>query len=128
MGLFERDPLKQFLYFFLFIERYTHRTFARLLQQDPQNQFFNVPSRLGAVGAEFSAELLVSAKSLKARFMWCALLAWSALSEADVATFAKLKRERDRISHGKRTQVRRSLAAEARALSVKLVLCDLPPP
>jgi hypothetical protein len=38
--------------------------------------------------------------SLRDRFVWCALCAWTHLDDADVDAFAHLKKIRDDIAHG----------------------------
>jgi hypothetical protein len=125
LGLSEDDPLKQFLYHFLFIERYTHQVFKRIACQTDLSGLFNVSPRLAATTAEFSNELRSSAKSLVPRFVWCAILAWSNLTDTDVDTFKFLKHERDRLSHGELTSIDPSLAGKARDLSGRILQSEL---
>jgi hypothetical protein len=128
LGLFEDDPLKRFLFFFLFIERYTHRTFKTLRQQHKAANLLSIPSRLSISAPQFAEEQQGGAKTLTARFMWCAIQSWLTVGDDDVTRFLNLKRKRDQLSHGELTTVSTGLALEAEQLAAKLVRCGVPQP
>jgi len=84
----EKDKLKQFLYFFFFIERYTHKQYKQI--------DFNLScDELSKIKLESFSE----AKNLTERFNCCAYLIWE-LEESDNNNFRKLIKIRNRLSHG----------------------------
>lgn len=125
LGLDDADPLKRFTYCFLFIERYTNQTYKHLRKHPRLEAFFSVPGRLSETAARFALDLQGSANTLTQRFIWCAIAQWPNLADDDVATFALLKKERDRIAHGERITADGPLAAKARALAAKILLSQL---
>lgn len=128
LGLFEDDPLKRFLFFFLFLERYIHQTFKTLRRLHEAATLLSVPSRLSISAPQFAEELQEGARTLAARFMWCAIQSWPTVGDDDVTRFTDLKRTRDELSHGELTAVDARLALEAEQLAAKLVRCSVPRP
>jgi hypothetical protein len=120
-ALFETDPLKRFLFFFLFLERYTHWHFGEIATRDLALAAF-APERLGEHANRLLSEPIAAAKSLRSRFLWCVLVRWPALGAAEINDFLALKRERDRLSHGERNDVPESLATSAHRLCLSVVL------
>ena len=100
MGLDEADRFKQFLYFFLFIERYTHHVFKNIDHDKHSKEFINVPSRLKKSTLKFIKERQLDSKSLSQRFHWCSLFIWKNITDEDIKKFKKIKQARDLISHG----------------------------
>jgi hypothetical protein len=100
MGLEEKDNLKRFLYFFLFIERYTHHVFGKLNHGEHSNKLMNIPARLKETASEFLIERQKDSKNLSQRFLWCAIFVWKNLENEDIKNFKVLKKQRDKISHG----------------------------
>jgi hypothetical protein len=126
LGLAENDPLKRFLSFFLFLERYTHSAFQRLVSSADPTAVVNIPPRLARTGRAFARDGRQAAKSPVARFMWCALQAWQDITDADVDSFRRLKVERDKLSHGELTSVDAALADRARDLCSRLLTAEVP--
>lgn len=99
-ALNEKDRLKQFLSYFFFIERTTHKCFKSLDYEVNASPTFNFPSRLNESGSCFFEQRFSDAKNLAQRFNWCALLAWNTLNDSDIDDFNELKKTRDLLSHG----------------------------
>lgn len=116
-GMIETDAMKRFLFFFLFLERLTHSTFRTIDHRVASKGLYNVPLRLVETGAEYLTSAQEGAKTLMQRFMWCALLVWTNLTDDDIREFQLLKTERDRISHGERISAEVSLAKRAQRLA-----------
>lgn len=120
LGMHEADPLKAFLYYFLFIERLTHAAFHALRRSGRVGAVLAAPDRLSAATADFAVRSYGRATSLADRFYWAAVLAWPAITDDDVAAFVRLKKARDRLSHGALTVVNPSLARDASVLATAL--------
>lgn len=121
MALEEPDRLKQFLYYFLFIERFTHSQFKKIDYDSCAQNMFNIPARMNVVGMEFFKERQLDAKNLSQRFQWCSLLLWSEINDNDVTSFKKLKKTRDLISHGENVIESTLPVEEIRILALKLL-------
>jgi hypothetical protein len=121
MALEEPDRLKQFLYYFLFIERFTHSQFKKIDYDNCAKNMFNIPARINVVGMEFFKERQLDAKNLSQRFQWCSLLLWSEINDSDVTSFKKLKKTRDLISHGENVTESTLPVEEIRTLALKLL-------
>jgi len=121
MALEEPDRLKQFLYYFLFIERFTHSQFKKIDYDNCAKDMFNIPARINIVGMEFFKERQLDAKNLAQRFQWCTLLLWGEINDSDVTSFKKLKRTRDLISHGENVKESTLPTEEIRTLALKLL-------
>jgi hypothetical protein len=96
----ESDTLKKFIYYFLVIEIYTHQTFKELDYDASISQLNNIPQRIESSVTEFFIERQKESKNLSQRFIWCAILKWHEISDADITQFKSIKRFRDRIYHG----------------------------
>lgn len=121
MALEEPDRLKQFLYYFLFIERFTHSQFKKIDYDKCAQNMFNIPARMNVVGMEFFKERQLDAKNLSQRFQWCSLLLWCEINDSDVTSFKKLKKTRDLISHGENVAESSLPVEEIRTLALKLL-------
>ncbi|WP_432463099.1 hypothetical protein [Agarivorans sp. QJM3NY_33] len=121
MALEEPDRLKQFLYYFLFIERFTHSQFKKINYDNCAQNMFNIPARMSVAGMEFFKERQLDAKNLSQRFQWCSLLLWSEINDNDVTSFKKLKKTRDLISHGENVIESTLPVEEIRILALKLL-------
>jgi hypothetical protein len=121
MALEEPDRLKQFLYYFLFIERFTHSQFKKIDYDSCATNMFNIPARINVVGMEFFKERQLDAKNLSQRFQWCSLLLWNEITDSDVTSFKKLKKSRDLISHGDDVTESSLPVEEIRILALKLL-------
>jgi|GEM_PF-1030247 len=120
LALKEKDELKDFLFFFLSLEVFTHRTFKGLRHQQYIASMVKPPADLANAGAQFFS-ISESSKSLKERFVWCAMCVWNGITDSDVDSFSKLKRLRDDIAHGNTSSVSRDHVREARALASKVL-------
>jgi hypothetical protein len=125
LAMNETDRLKQFLNYFLFIERYTHSQFAKIKNDDNHTRLFNNPPRLKLKGLEFFSGQLDLAKNLKQRFQWCALLQWENLDDSDIECFERVKKIRDGISHGDSIDPKSLPIESIKSLSHKLLLSGL---
>jgi len=121
MALEEPDRLKQFLYYFLFIERFTHSQFKKIDYDKCAQNMFNIPARMNVVGMEFFKERQLDAKNLSQRFQWCSLLLWSEINDSDVTSFKRLKKTRDLITHGENVTESTLPVEEIRTLALKLL-------
>jgi uncharacterized short protein YbdD (DUF466 family) len=121
MALEEPDRLKQFLYYFLFIERFTHSQFKKIDYDNYAKNMFNIPARIKNVGMEFFKERQLDAKNLSQRFQWCSLLFWNEIDDSDVTSFKELKKTRDLISHGENVIESTLPVEEIRRLALKLL-------
>jgi hypothetical protein len=101
LAIEEGDLLKRFLYFFLSIEIETHKTFqsvdhsayiARLLKHEDR-----IPSTMTSFLEVQQRERWTN---LQDRFVWCAYCVWTAITDADVSEFKRIKKIRDKIAHG----------------------------
>ena len=123
MALEEPDRLKQFLYYFLFIERFTHSQFKKIDYDKTSSSMFNIPARINEIGIQFFKEIHLDTKSLAQRFQWCSLLMWNEINDGDVSTFKKLKKIRDLISHGENVEESTLPVEDIRSLAIKLLAC-----
>lgn len=121
MALEEPDRLKQFLYYFLFIERFTHSQFKKIDYDNCAKDIFNIPARINTVGMAFFKERQVDANNLSQRFQWCSLLLWVEINDSDINLFKKLKRTRDLISHGESVNESTLPVESIRTLALKLL-------
>lgn len=99
-ALYEKDKLKQFLNYFLFIERFTHSQYKLLSFSKDAGKFFNIPERLKKSGMLFFENRFKDSRNLSQRFHWCAILAWPHIDDQDVICFQELKTTRDKVTHG----------------------------
>ncbi|MBD1996111.1 hypothetical protein H6G00_05700 [Leptolyngbya sp. FACHB-541] len=121
MGLEEKDKFKQFLYFFLCIERYTHHVFKKIEHDKSCKNLVNIPVRLEESALNFLVEQQQESKNLAQRFHWCSILVWEGVVDEDIKRFKELKRIRDRISHGEDVQESELPVYIARELALKLL-------
>ncbi len=120
-ALNEKDRLKQFLSYFLFIERITHSCFKKLDYQSNTRPIFNIPNRLDKFGSLFFEQKFNDSKKLAQRFNWCALLAWNNVDDKDIDDFNELKKTRDRLAHGEEIEELTLPVEKARKLASKIL-------
>jgi hypothetical protein len=120
-ALNEDDRLKQFLSYFMFIERHTHRQFKALNYEDDASSAFNVPQRLIQSGKLFFEERFNDSHNLAQRFHWCAILTWHQLNDQDISDFLDIKKTRDRLTHGEDILESELPVEKARNLALKLL-------
>jgi hypothetical protein len=120
-ALNEKDRLKQFLSYFLFIERTTHKCFKSLDYKANARPIFNISSRLDISGSHFFEQRFSDSKNLAQRFNWCALLAWKTLNDSDIVDFNELKKTRDLLSHGEDIAESDLPVEKARKLASKIL-------
>lgn len=120
-ALDESDKLKQFLNYFLFLERYTHSQYKELSFDEDVISTFNVPERLKDSGISFFKSQFDSAKNLSQRFHWCAMLAWSQIDDSDLACFLELKKIRDKVAHGEEIDESTLPVDKIKTLALKLL-------
>lgn len=92
VALNEPDKRNQFLFYFYFIETYTNITFSG------DRNF-----------------------SIAEKFIWCKNNIWNHIDESDLNNFRKIKKVRDKISHGKHMERSRLPIEKTRELAVKLL-------
>jgi hypothetical protein len=100
LALEEDDLLKRFLYFFLSIEIETHATFSALDHSAHIAKMLDGQERLRATSIAFFEGQRERWTTLRARFIWCALCAWTHVTALDIDEFIRLKKIRDDIAHG----------------------------
>jgi len=99
-ALNEEDRLKQFMSYFLFIERHTHSQFKQLSFNNDAHAVFDIPQRINQTSRAFFESQFNDSKNLSQRFHWCSILAWNQLTDEDVSDFSSIKKIRDQLTHG----------------------------
>lgn len=120
-ALIETDRTKQFLGYFQFIERYTHRTFKSLNFNNDAKKIFNVPERIEETISKFFELFFLESKLLADRFNWCAMIAWDDIDENDVECFREAKKFRNMLSHGDHVEESELPVEKVKKLSLKLL-------
>lgn len=120
-ALNEKDRLKKFLGYFLFIERYTHRTFKTLDYKESARQLFAIDQRIEKSANSFFSTIFSESKNLTQRFHWCAMTTWEHLNDKDVDIFLELKKVRDRLAHGEHIEESDLPVEKAKTLGLKLL-------
>jgi hypothetical protein len=120
-ALNEKDRMKKFLYFFMFIERYTHRTFKSLSYERNVKQLFFIQQRMGNTASGFFSTIFSESNNLAHRFFWCAMTAWGQLGDQDVCDFLELKKVRDKLAHGEHIEESDLPVEKAKMLGLKLL-------
>lgn len=120
-ALNEKDRLKKFLGYFLFIERYTHRTFKTLGYEESAMNLFIIDQRIEKSANSFFSNVFSEARNLTQRFHWCAMTTWKQLNDEDVDIFLELKKMRDRLAHGEHIEESDLLVEKAKTLGLKLL-------
>lgn len=117
----EKDKLKQFLSYFHFVERFTHKNFETLSEKPDLSTILQIPDRLESSGDEFFKGQFRESKNILQRFNWCALVAWENVTDDDMDFFKEAKTLRDKISHGAQYDVTTLPVRKLRNLAFKLV-------
>lgn len=120
-ALNESDRLKQFMSYFLFIERHTHSQFKLLSYESDAHTVFNAPQRVSQSAKLFFESRFNDSKNLAQRFHWCAILAWQQLSDQDVRDFLDIKKVRDKLTHGEDIEESELPVEEIKTLVLKLL-------
>ena len=120
-ALNEPDKIKQFLFYYQFIERYIHSTYKTINFHSDVKGVFNVPQRINESGSTFFEEIFSGAKNPAQRFYWCAIIVWDHIEENDVADFKEVKKIRDRLSHGEHVEESELPIEKIRELALKLL-------
>lgn len=120
LGLNESDTLKKFLYFFLFTEIKTHKTFESIDHEAHLSQLIAPQERLSTSLQSLFSKQRDSWRSLGDRFVWCAACVWKDLSDDDIKQFKKLKDQRDAIAHGRISVPEASAVDAVKKLATKL--------
>jgi len=120
-ALNESDRLKQFMGYFLFLERHTHSQFKLLSFEDNAHAVFNAPERVSQTAKVFFESRFNDSKNLAQRFHWCAILAWSQLNDQDVQAFLDIKKVRDKLTHGEDIEESGLPVEKAKMLALKLL-------
>ena len=100
LALDEQDSLKKFLYFFLCLEIFIHKTYEKIDTQKIVTAMFIPPAHVPIFSGKFFAEQSGKLRSLMDRFVWCAMCSWTHLSDSDIKDFEYIKSIRDKIAHG----------------------------
>ena len=124
LALYDDDPLKKFLYFFLTIEIAIHVTFRKIDHASNLSALVAAPDRIAVSTQTFFVKQHKKWTNLRDRFVWCALCVWTHLGDADIEEFARLKRVRDDIAHGSIETPPYSAVTGAEKFAAKL---QLPP-
>lgn len=111
MALGESDRLKQFLYFFLFIETYTNRQYVLLntKQKKPYKTLEN-QNKIKEEGGE-----------LFCKFRCCKISVWKHLNDEDIESFKEMKKIRNDISHGEDIEESKLPVEKIQRLALKLL-------
>ena len=122
LGLHEKDDLKAFLYYFLTIEVLTHHSFKTIDHKLKIHELIDPDDRIAK-----SSQLLFeirsnSMKSLRDRFLWCAICTWGGITDNDVEEFSILKKTRDEIAHGAISRPRHDEVVRVKSLAQRLIL------
>jgi hypothetical protein len=120
-ALNEKDRLKQFLGYFMFIERLTHRTYKSLSYEGNAKKLFRILERMENTSSDFFSTVFSESKNLADRFHWCAMTAWDQLDDQDVGDFVSLKKARDRLAHGEHIEEADLPVEKAKMLGLKLL-------
>lgn len=120
-ALSETDNFKQFLSYFLFIERFTHSQYKNINKNLDVSFLFNLPDRVNESGNKFFKASQLEAKNLSQRFNWCALLIWKNLDSQDIDDFKEVKLLRDKISHGEDVNEKTLPVQKIKTLALKLL-------
>lgn len=120
-ALNEKDRLKKFLGYFLFIERYTHRTFKILGYEENAKKLLAIDQRMEKSANSFFSTVFSESKNLTQRFHWCAMTTWGHLNDEDVDIFLELKKVRDRLAHGEHIEESDLPVEKAKTLGLKLL-------
>lgn len=103
LGLRESDPVKAFLYLFLAVETTTHQCFAEVRGLATVDRLSRCAARIEKGAAVLSALSEDDRyRTLRARFIWCAVLSWEHISDDEVTAFSALLRVRHELAHGAR--------------------------
>lgn len=117
----ENDVLKKFIYYFLVIEIHTHQTFRNLNYSESVATLNNIPARINSSAKEFFIQRHEESRNLMQRFVWCCILKWESVTDADIAQFKSIKEFRDKIYHGEDIAENLLPVAQARQLALKLL-------
>lgn len=120
-ALNESDRLKQFVSYFLFLERHTHSQFKSLSYENDAHNAFNVPERVRESAKLFFESRFNDSKNLVQRFHWCAILAWQQLNDKDIGDFLDIKKVRDKLTHGEDIEESELPVEKAKMLALKLL-------
>ena len=101
-GLTEEDRFKKFLNLYQSLEIYIHKTFKQIEFENHVDAVNSSPKRLKKTARKFFINRQAQSKNLTQRFMWCAILKWKRLEDSDVENFKKIKKTRDKLSHGEK--------------------------
>jgi hypothetical protein len=121
LAMQESDILKQFIYYFLVIEVLTHKTFNELDYNARISQLNNIPLRIESSVTELLIERQKETRNLSERFIWCAMLKWQEINDADVTQFKIIKRFRDNIYHGEEVAETSLPVNSAKQLALKML-------
>lgn len=120
-GEVEEDNVKRFLYYFVAIEIGTHRAFKGTDKSSTSILSSDIPAHIKHQGSQLLQKQYADLKALADRFVWCAIVAWSNVTDADVLEMMRLKKIRDDIAHGNVITVRSEDAEAARSLALLIL-------
>jgi hypothetical protein len=122
MALNETDYLKQFLYYFIFIELFTQCEFKKIDSVNSAEHASNIPARIKIMGTALSNKSISQAKTLSLKFLWCSLILWGEINDSDIKLFRGFKKIRNDTAHGNEDSTESPFPVAAiRALAFKLV-------
>ncbi|MEM1286199.1 MAG: hypothetical protein AAGH43_12490 [Pseudomonadota bacterium] len=117
LALREDDPLKSFLFFFLSIEVTTHMQFKKIDHCSSVDALLRSDERIFKSANALFLEQSKSIKSLRGKFIWCAVNRWKGMTDDDVEAFARSKKTRDDIAHGNNIEISDHQLKEIRQLA-----------
>ncbi len=120
-ALNQKDRFKQFLGYFMFIERLTHRTYKSLSYEGDAKKLFRILDRMENTCSDFFSTVFSESKNLAHRFRWCAMTSWDQLDDQDVSDFVSLKKARDSLAHGENIKEADLPVEKAKMLGLKLL-------
>lgn len=120
-ALNENDRLKQFLGFYLFIERFTHNAFKSLTFEGNVRLLFKIAPRVEETSTALFSKMFSESDNIAQRFRWCAMAIWNHLNDDDVSRFLELKKVRDKLAHGEHIDEVMLPVESAKTLGLKLL-------
>jgi hypothetical protein len=121
LGLGEDDELKRFLYFFLALEIEIHAVFGRIDHEASLQKLLGTTTRPSLATVQLLQAQAGGLTNLVDRFVWCAACVWTGVQDADIDQFKKLKRARDDIAHGSKSEPPIGYAGLAELLAHKIL-------
>jgi hypothetical protein len=100
-GSNESDPLKRFIYFFIFVEQSIHSVYGKIDHHSAVDSLLVGHQHVQDYAKKLIDDHRSTWKDLRSRFTWCVMHQWTHLNDLDIKIFEGAKAVRDSITHGK---------------------------